>query len=79
MPKNVPSPDLVTVIRRVGRELTTGFDLRETAAVAALATEIERDLMPRINPDRRYSISEIKRHFGGQRIQNGDAIRFCRL
>src|ERR1700732_2180488 len=56
--------DLTRIIKQVEREIATGLDVNDNAAVAALATKIEHDLdlMPRIHPDRRYRLPELKRY-----------------
>ena len=40
------------------------MDVNDNAAVAAFAKQIERELLPRIIPDRRYSIPELVEKFG---------------
>jgi hypothetical protein len=56
--------DLTRFIKQVERELAAGLDVNDNVAVAVLAKQIERDLLPRIIPDRRYSIPELVEKFG---------------
>ena len=48
--------DLTRIIKQVEREIAAGLDVNDNVAVAAFAKQIERELLPRIIPDRRYSI-----------------------
>lgn len=52
--------DLIRVIRQIEHQLAAGLDSKDEAAVAALAKQIENDLLPRIIPDRRYNIPELE-------------------
>jgi len=56
--------DMARVIKRVGLEITAGLNVNDNDAVAALAHRMEHDLLPRIMPDRRYSIRELVEKFG---------------
>jgi hypothetical protein len=60
---------LEDIVKYVGREAAAGLDLQYQQAVAAVAVQIERDLLlrgglhqntPRIIPDRRYQIKELE-------------------
>ena len=62
---NLSTPlDIMRVITLVERELAAGLNLGDGSAVVALAKQIERDLVPRIIPDRRYTIPELVNQFG---------------
>ena len=52
--------DLVGIVMRIVRERDAGLDINDREAVARLAQKVELDLAPRINPDRRYRIAELK-------------------
>ena len=54
------SYDLVGIVMRIVRERDAGLDINDREAVARLAQKVEPDLAPRINPDRRYRIAELK-------------------
>jgi hypothetical protein len=56
--------DLTRIIKQVEREIAAGLDVNDNAAVAAFAKQIERELLPRIIPDRCYSIPELVEKFG---------------
>ena len=61
MTQSAPS-DLIAIIKRIGREFAAGLNIDDDTALAKLAKHIESDLTPRINPDRRYRISELDRY-----------------
>ena len=56
--------DMARIIKRVGLEITAGLNVNDNDAVTALAHRMEHDLLPRIMPDRRYSIRELVEKFG---------------
>lgn len=62
-PSVVPH-DIVALIMRVGREIAHGLDLGGRSAVGALARQIETECVPRIIPDRRYTLRELRETFG---------------
>jgi hypothetical protein len=69
MPNQCPSMsvvphDLVLVIKCVGHEIQHGLDISNTPAVEALARQLESNLIPRIIPDRRYTLRELEERFG---------------
>jgi hypothetical protein len=53
--------DLIGIIKRVGHAIAAGLDVNDEEAVAKLATQLEPDLAPRIIPDRRYRLRELKK------------------
>jgi hypothetical protein len=56
--------DVMTLIRRVGRAIEHGLDISNTHDVETLARQLETNLVPRIIPDRRYALRELKETFG---------------
>jgi hypothetical protein len=53
--------DLTVMIQRVVREIAQGLDIDDTPAVGALTRQLESNLIPRIIPDRRYTLRELER------------------
>ena len=51
--------DIIGIVKHVERELSAGLNVNDPAALAALAQKIQRDLLPRIHPERWYTLAEI--------------------
>jgi len=60
-PAVMPTHELIGIIMRIVRARDAGLDVNDSEAITKLAKEVERDLVPRINPDMAYSIAELER------------------
>jgi hypothetical protein len=56
----MPIHEIIGIIMRIVRARDAGLDVNDSEAMTKLAKEVERNLVPPLNPDRCYSIAELE-------------------